>query len=361
MFLSKQVQPLWMHLLHFFVLIMSHFHRYMIQYNVTKNKVIEMKKIIFIMSVLLMILITGCTASTHVRLPNLEGKVESEILDILKSKELDVEFIYMLTEKEQSREFISYGNFFEPGDRVEKGSLVYVLVSATLFDDEIYFTVANIAYDGPRLDPAFFDFEDYYIVYGYDEDTSQPIYIGTGKAFPVEYDLSRDIGRCIDGDTTRFRYPEGLMGVITQNTSTRYFNIDTPETWPPDNREEWGKQATEYVCDLLNEAVEIVLQTDPGDGITDRYGRLLAWVWIRLPEDDDFMLLNYLVTRQGLAEVRYLFGAGETEITMYEGLTYTEWMFLAEERANEDGLGMHGDDLDWYWDYDEDRPYPGRW
>ncbi len=321
----------------------------------------NMKKIVILLTLFSSIFLVGCLAADEVRLPDLEGKVEREIIEELSQRDLEVSFTYMLIEKDQSREFISYGNYLEAGDIVKRGSRIVVLVSATIFSERAFFTVADIEYDGPYLDEAFFEIEDYYEFLGYDEETLAPIYIGTGKAFYVEYDLSQNIGRCIDGDTTRFRYPEGLMSVISQTSNTRYFNIDTPETWPPDNREEWGKQATEYVCDLLEEAEEIVLQTDPGDGITDRYGRLLAWIWIKLPGEDEFFLLNYMVTRQGLAEVRYLFGAGETEITMYEGKTYTEWMFLAETRAIDEHLGMHGEDLDWYWDYDYDRPHPIRW
>ncbi len=320
-----------------------------------------MKRILSIFLLIMVVLLNGCLAEDEVRLPDLDGKVEREISDILEAKELEVSFTYMLIEKEQSRQFISYGNFLESGDIVKRGTRIVVLVSATIFSEREYFRVADIDYDGPHLDEAFFDIEDYYQQIGVHEDTLEPIYIGTGKAFHVEYDLSQNIGRCIDGDTTRFRYPQGLMGVITQSSNVRYFNIDTPETWPPERREEWGKQATEYVCDLLDEAVEIVLQTDPGDGITDRYGRLLAWVWIKLPDQEEYFLLNYMVTRQGLAEVRYLFGAGETNQTMYDGLTYTQWMFLAEQRAKDESLGLHGEDLDWYWDYDNNRPHPDRW
>jgi len=62
-----------------------------------------------------------------------------------------------------------------------------------------------------------------------------------------------------------------------------------------------------------------------------------------------------------LKDVKYLFGAGETEVTMYDGLTYAEWMLLAEDLAIEDGFGIFGNRLDWYWDYENDAPHPIRW
>jgi endonuclease YncB( thermonuclease family) len=105
----------------------------------------------------------------------------------------------------------------------------------------------------------------------------------------------------------------------------------------------------------------IYLQTDPGDNLIDTHGRLLGWVWIKLPSEDEFFLLNYMIVRQGLGNVNYLYGAGETNVTVYDGKTYTEWMFLAEERAEDDMLGMYSGLLDYYWDYDADAPYPGRW
>jgi len=36
-------------------------------------------------------------------------------------------------------------------------------------------------------------------------------------------------------------------------------------------------------------------------------------------------------------------------------------MFLGEARAQEESLGMHGDLLDYYWDYQKNAPNPYAW
>ena len=220
-------------------------------------------------------------------------------------------------------------------------------------EESLYYFPEEIEYDGPRLDPTFFDLVPY-------QEGGNP-YRGTGGAFYVDYDPSNSIGRCIDGDTTVFWYPEEIYSKITANAkSTRYLNFDTPETWSG-GEEPFGRLATLYVCDLLAQAELIVLQTDPGDNLVGNYGRLLAWVWILLPGEDDYQLLNYMVVRQGLGEVKYLFGAGETEVTMYNSRTYTEWMFYAEDQAILEERGMFGTKLDYYWDYETNQPDFDRW
>ncbi len=213
--------------------------------------------------------------------------------------------------------------------------------------DTYFFPEDDFPYDGPRFDMDFLD----EIAYEYDAEND--VYLGTGGAFYVDYT------RCIDGDTTGFYYPNDIYDLIESNAkSTRYFNIDTPET--TGSGEEWGRSATLYVCDLLAGAESIILQTDPGDNLLGRWGRLLAWIWIRMPGEDDYQLLNYMIVRQGLGEVAYLFGAGETDVTVYNGMTYTDWMWQAENLAIEEKLGMHGSLLDYYWDYENNQTHTER-
>ncbi|MFU8785801.1 MAG: thermonuclease family protein [Candidatus Izemoplasmataceae bacterium] len=318
-----------------------------------------MKKIWVMALLMLLVVLTACTnrlGENEVRLPDLSGQTQEEILVTLSELGLEVSFIERTSiELDRSYQFIEYGNFRSSGDIVEKGTFINVIVSAKRFDSRIYFEVQTIDYDGPLLSEYFFDMD----LFEYSEVTET--YRGVGGAFYVNYDPANGIGRCIDGDTTVFQYPQEIFNLITSRTpSTRYFNIDTPETFPG-GEEEFGKLATNYVCAQLLLAEEIVLQTDPGDNITDRHGRLLAWVWIKLPGEETFFLLNYMVVRQGLGTVEYLYGAGETEVTVYNGLTYTEWMFHAQNQAIDEALGLHGDYLDWHWDYENNRPYVGRW
>ena len=219
-------------------------------------------------------------------------------------------------------------------------------------DAPVYFFPQEIEYDGPLFDLSFLEI----IPYGsYGEGNP---YRGTGGAFYVEFDPSNGKGRVIDGDTTTFWYPTDIYNKITTSAkSTRYFNMDTPETRPAGKEEPWGHLATLYVSEMLQLAEQIILQTDPGDNFLDKYGRFLAWVWIRLPDEENFYLLNYMVVRQGLGSVRYLFGAGETEVTVYNDWTYTQWMQFAEKKAKEDKYGIHSKLLDYYWDYNHNQPF----
>lgn len=336
------------------------------------------KFLLLIMMITGVVIVAGCDLESSpnndddsaveegfVRLPDLDGMTLEEI-DIL-FEDLPLSYDVMTRSfdvREQSNVFIEYGAFKEAGDTVEEGSFITIIVSATIYDPEMFFTPVDMPYDGPRLDSDFFAMPYFLDNARFEEgDPERTRYTGSGGAFEVGYD-PRPYGQgggCIDGDTSVFTYPPEIdERILARANSTRYLNMDTPETWSG-GEEEWGKLSTEYVCDLLEAAESIVLQTDPGDYLLGNYERLLAWVWIQLPGDDDYQLLNYLVVRQGLAEVKYLFGAGETNVTMYDDLTYTEWMFLAESRSIDDALGMHGDKLDWYWDYDADRPHPERW
>ena len=315
-----------------------------------------MKKISILLLLLLSFILVSCQEVEEVevyRLPDLEGMVKEDIIDYFSAYDFEIEFVELDVELNQSYEFIRYGASLRVGSRVPQNHPVYIVISRLRIEDREFFSLKDIDYDGPLLDESFFLIDNFF------EDTGERI-IGTGKAFEVGYDLSRGIGRCIDGDTTVFGLPFDLR-VQVGSVSLRYLNVDTPETNPFDRREPFGKVATEYVCDLLDQAERVVVQTDPGDRLTDHYGRLLGWVWIQLPEEDEFWLLNYMIVRQGLGEVAYLFGAGSAPTMVHEGMSYTQWMLRAELQAKDERLGIFGDDLDWYWDYFMNRPHPTRW
>jgi len=303
------------------------------------------KKIVVMALFTLIVIITAC--SSEPSLPDLEGMTRDEIEETLNDEGWEVNFnVRSAITKDESYMFVEYGQILENQD------FVTVIISGEVFDPDLYFEPIDMDYDGPKLESHYFD-EPYYT---YDDE--EDVYIGGGGAFEVTYDQSG----CIDGDTTVFTYPEEIYERIESNTpSVRYLNMDTTETWPPGEEEEWGQPATQYVCDVLDDAYNIVLQTDPGDNLLGNYGRLLAWVWVQPSEGDEYELLNYNIVRQGLANVAFEFGAGETDATIYDDIRYNEWMHIAEDRAEEDELGMYGDLLDPYWDYDNDQPHPERW
>ena len=103
-----------------------------------------------------------------------------------------------------------------------------------------------------------------------------------------------------DGDTTTFNLKSGSM-------TTRYLAIDTPET--SNGIQPWGPAAKNFVNDLLMNAEQIVLERDPvltgapgdPDGTLDKYGRLLAHVWV------DGELVQWKVVEESLGKVAYLY------------------------------------------------------
>lgn len=100
---------------------------------------------------------------------------------------------------------------------------------------------------------------------------------------------------CVDGDTAKF--------VINNEVKTvRFLAIDTPETVHPTKEvEAYGVDASTYTCNKLKNAKEVVLEYESSNK-TDKYGRILAWIWV-----DDTLLQDELI-KQGYAEVAYIYG-----------------------------------------------------
>lgn len=104
------------------------------------------------------------------------------------------------------------------------------------------------------------------------------------------------LAKCVDGDTARFN----INGEVK---STRFIAIDTPESVHPKKKvEPYGKEASNYTCNKLKNAKKIVLEYDENSTKTDKYDRIIAWVFV-----DDELLQEDLVSK-GYAKVAYLYG-----------------------------------------------------
>ncbi len=123
---------------------------------------------------------------------------------------------------------------------------------------------------------------------------------------------------CIDGDTARF--------VIKNEVRTvRFLSIDSPEIAHDDVQEEpFGNEASLFTCDLLTNASNIKLQYDSKSDKEDKYGRVLAWVFV-----DDELLQEKLVS-EGLAEVKYV----------YNDYKYSSHLKDVELEAKSKGIGI---------------------
>ena len=105
--------------------------------------------------------------------------------------------------------------------------------------------------------------------------------------------VSIKLDSCIDGDTAWF--------IIKGNREkVRFLGIDTPES--TNVKEEYGKDASDYTCDILKKANNIYIEYDNNSSRRDKYDRMLGWIFV-----DDKNLSELLVIK-GLAEVKYIYG-----------------------------------------------------
>ena len=123
---------------------------------------------------------------------------------------------------------------------------------------------------------------------------------------------------CIDGDTAKFN----IKGEVK---TVRFLSIDTPEIEHDEvEAQPYGNEAKKYTCNLLKQASIIKLQYDTKSDSTDKYGRVLAWVFV----DDD--LLQAKLVENGLAQVKYV----------YDDYMYSSDLQALEESAKEREVGI---------------------
>jgi micrococcal nuclease len=127
------------------------------------------------------------------------------------------------------------------------------------------------------------------------------------------------VTRVIDGDTIEVSLDGELYKV-------RYIGIDTPETH---NGLEWmGPEASRANARLVADR-KVFLEKDVSE--TDRYGRLLRYVWLK--DGGDWLLVNAELLRMGFAQVS----------TYPPDVKYVDELYLAaERRARNQERGIWG-------------------
>ena len=104
----------------------------------------------------------------------------------------------------------------------------------------------------------------------------------------------------IDGDTTHFNVPKEVSVDNTGVLKARYLAINTPES--TGKIEKWGKKASNFTKEKLQNATSIVLETDENKWELDSTGgRHLVWVWYKTAEMSDYRNLNIEILQEGLA------------------------------------------------------------
>ena len=139
---------------------------------------------------------------------------------------------------------------------------------------------------------------------------------------PLGDELSGTVVRTVDGDTVWVRLSSG-SGI----EKVRYIGIDTPEVHHPTRGEEpGGRAATEINRGLVGDRP---VRLEPDVQLRDRYGRLLAYVWVKRADGVEVMV-NAELVRLGYAQV----------MTIPPNVRHAEMFrkLAAEARENHRGL-----------------------
>lgn len=115
--------------------------------------------------------------------------------------------------------------------------------------------------------------------------------------------------KCIDGDTAKINYNG-------EEVNLRFLAINTREIG--ENEEEYGKEASEYTCNALKNANMIKIEFDSESDKYDKYGRLLAWVFV----DEELLQLD--LVKNGYAEIKYIYGDYKYLNELEEALKYAK-------------------------------------
>jgi len=156
-----------------------------------------------------------------------------------------------------------------------------------------------------RLERDFGNFVDSAL----DDGTDAPAATLGSSGADISADVSSDleqatVERVVDGDTLLLRGNDGKRDYV------RLIGIDAPESVAEDESRncEEGRIASEHLKSMLSSGQTIWLQKDVSD--TDRYGRLLRYVWIEEPTDVtdesqvESRMLNAILVAQGYAQAR---------------------------------------------------------
>src|SRR5690554_3086026 len=350
------------------------------------------KILILLLFVIASCFLTACNDNNNqtnkYKLPDLNGKTIENYLDFIDDSVITVVDRKEFNDSIPVDEFIKYGNNLEVGQEVDEGTIVYIYFSKgeelednegpnILGIDDVEIKYASNYFE--EFDPKegvtvvdeidgiipenswrvsgtinYYKLGDYELTYtAWDNSGNQTIEYRTVTVVPNELDtrytdnLELDVSyigknyiedkiaavtleSCIDGDTARF-------SDSYQSFNVRFLGIDTPESTPRGGYEPWGKAASTYTCDVLQNANTIVIEAE--GNLTDTYGRYLGWIWV------DGRLLNLELVEQAYSTVK-----------LTDSSKYYDIFFQADLKASGSKRRVFGD-FDSYGEEDPDYDY----
>lgn len=137
--------------------------------------------------------------------------------------------------------------------------------------------------------------------------------------------VAAEVIRVVDGDTAVFRLAGG------QEEKTRFIGIDTPES--TNSIEAYGKEASAYTARVLYQGRDVYLERDAEE--RDRYGRLLAYIWLERPASDDDAEIRARMFNARLALDGYA-----QQMTIQPNSKYADRFTTYVREAREAGRGL---------------------
>ncbi|WP_349305790.1 thermonuclease family protein [Bacillus sp. FJAT-49711] len=122
----------------------------------------------------------------------------------------------------------------------------------------------------------------------------------------------------IDGDTIVVMYNG-------EREKVRFLLLDSPETSHPRLGEQpFGQEAKEFTTNLVENAKKIELEFDIGPKL-DKYGRLLAYVYV------DGKMIQEELLKKGLARVAYIYPPNTRYVNQFDAI---------QKKAQKKGVGI---------------------
>ncbi|MHB1016598.1 MAG: thermonuclease family protein [Coriobacteriia bacterium] len=142
---------------------------------------------------------------------------------------------------------------------------------------------------------------------------------------PAIQTVAATVTHVTDGDTIDVRMPDG------SNESVRFIGVDTPET--AFETEPYGKEASAFTSQVLDINSTVYLETDIEQ--RDRYGRLLAHVWLEVPQQ-----VNDAEIRAHLFNAQLLLAGYANLMTVPPNVKYVEYLTGYESEARTASAGL---------------------
>jgi micrococcal nuclease len=150
-----------------------------------------------------------------------------------------------------------------------------------------------------------------------------------GQTFAGRPLLKATVTRVVDGDTI-------YVSIAGKDEPVRFIGVDTPETAHPTVGEEpYGEEASAYTKRNLT-GRKVWLEFDVQE--RDKYGRLLAYVWLDIPKGD-----SEPDVRAKMFNARLLLDGYAQTMTIPPNVKYAEMFLKLQREARDNHRGLWGE------------------